>query len=140
VYFYSHGGTDEIMERPYLEISDGRINANFLEASHLKWPHAPLVFLNGCATGDYGPESYVSLIEDFREAGAIGVVGTECPVPETFAEAYASELFPYLFRGEHLGEAMLDVRLKFLKEYKNPLGLLYTLYAANEVALAQPVA
>jgi hypothetical protein len=140
VYFYSHGGTDEVLGQPYLELSDGRIDSNFLEASHLHWPHNPLVFLNGCATGDYGPESYVSLIDDFRAAGASGVVGTECPVPELFAEAYAAALFPRLFRGEPLGQAMLTVRLEFLRYKKNPLGLAYTLYAAHEITLARPVA
>ena len=140
VYFYSHGGVDEVLGQPYLELSDGRIDSLFLEASHLSWPHNPLVFLNGCATGDYGPESYVSLIDNFRAAGASGVVGTECPVPELFAEAYAATLFPRVFRGEPLGQAMLVVRLNFLREKKNPLGLVYTLYAAHEIALARPVA
>ena len=140
VYFYSHGGRDEVLGQPYLELSDGPIDSNFLDASSLNWSHAPLVLLNGCATGDYGPESYVSLIEDFRAAGASGVIGTECPIYEDFAEAYVAKLLPCLFRGERLGQAMLNVRLDFLKEKKNPLGLVYTLYAANEVALAQPVA
>ena len=139
VYFYSHGGMDE-MKSPYLELSDGRIDSNFLEASELAWSHGPLVFLNGCSTGDYGPESYASLIDDFRAAGASAVVGTECPVPELFAEAYASELFPGLFRGESLGKTMLAVRLDLLRNRKNPMGLVYTLYAAHEIALARPVA
>jgi hypothetical protein len=38
-----------------------------------------------------------------------------------------------------LGEAMQKVRLAFLKEKKNPLGLVYSLYAAQEIALAQKV-
>jgi hypothetical protein len=139
VYFYSHGGVDEVLGQPYLELSDGRIDSLFLAASDLNWPHNPLVFLNGCATGAYGPENYVSLISDFRNAGASGVVGTECPVSELFAEAYSSAIFPRLFRGEKLGEAMLAVRLDFLKKHKNPLGLVYTLYAANEIALARDI-
>jgi hypothetical protein len=140
IYFYSHGGADEIMGQPYLELSDGRIDSIFLEASRLEWQHHPLVLLNGCATGDYGPESYVSLIEDFRAAGASGVIGTECPVPELFAEAYAAALLPRVFRRERLGQAMLEVRLEFLRKKKNLLGLVYTLFAAHEIVLKQPVA
>lgn len=140
IYFYSHGGVDEVLEQPYLQLSDERIDSLFLKDSRLFWEHYPLVFLNGCATGDYGPQSYTSLIEDFRAAGASGVVGTECAVPEMFAEAYAAALFPRLFRGEPLGQAMLAVRRAFLTQKKNPLGLVYTLYAAHEVALARPVA
>ena len=139
IYFYSHGGVDEVYRQPYLEISDGQIDSLFLEACDLTWSHHPLVFLNGCSTGNYGPDCYVSLIDDFRKGGASGVVGTECPVPEEFAEAYASAFFPRLFDGEPLGKAMLDVRTMFLREYGNPLGLVYTLYAANEIALAKSV-
>jgi hypothetical protein len=138
VYFYSHGGVDDTIG-PYLELSDARVGSNYLEASHLKWPHAPLVYLSGCSTGDYGPESYLSLINDFRGAGASGIIGSECPVPELFAEAYASALLPRLFRGECLGQAMRQVRLEFLCKNYNPLGLVYSLYAANDVALIHPV-
>lgn len=138
VYFYSHGGENALLG-PYLKLSDAALNSDFIEASNLQWNAAPLVFLNGCATGDYGPESYVSLITDFREAGASGVVGTECPVPELFAETYARLLLPRIFQGEALGPAMLAVRRELLRRQKNPLGLIYTLYAANEVSLEQPV-
>ncbi len=138
VYFYCHGGSDDLLG-PYLQLSDAAINSDFLKASKIQWEHAPLVFLNGCATGDYTPESYINLIDDFRVGGASGVVGTECPVPELFAEAFARELFPRIFRGERLGEAILETRLHFLLEKANPLGLLYTLYAANEVSLSYPI-
>jgi hypothetical protein len=137
IYFYCHGGDDG---DAYIELSDNhRITTNFLEACHLNWPHNPLVFLNGCSTGDYGPSSYVSLIDDFRAAGACGVIGTECPVPEMFAEAYADGLFTRFFRQEPLGQSMLALRRELLLERKNPLGLAYSLYAAHEVALEQPV-
>lgn len=137
VYFYTHGGIDN--QQPYLEVSDGKLMSNFLESCQLDWPHHPLVFLNGCSTGSYGPESFVSLIDDFRKAGASGVIGTECAVPELIAEGYAAELFPRLFRGERVGQAMLEVRLEFLLKKKNPLGLVYSLYASNEISLASPV-
>ncbi|MDY6897338.1 MAG: CHAT domain-containing protein, partial [Cyanobacteriota bacterium] len=139
VYFYCHGGVEEMPKRPYLEISDDRIYSNFLECYESTWLHHPLVFLNGCATGDYSPESYVSLIDDFLNAGASGVVGTECPVSETFAEYYATEVFKHLFAGKPLGQAMLEVRRKLLQEQYNPLGLVYSLYAAHEIALARSI-
>ncbi|MFK0735499.1 MAG: CHAT domain-containing protein, partial [Gloeotrichia echinulata HAB0833] len=139
VYFYCHGGIEEMPKKPYLEISDDRIYSNFLECYESTWLHHPLVFLNGCATGDYSPESYVSLIDDFLNAGASGVVGTECPVSETFAECYATEVFQRLFAGEAMGQAMLAVRRNLLQQYYNPLGLVYSLYAAHEIALALSV-
>jgi hypothetical protein len=139
VYFYCHGGIEEMLKEPYLELSDEKIYSNFLECYESSWRHHPLVFLNGCATGDYGPESYVSLIDDFLNAGASGVVGTECPLMEPFAEHYATEIFKRLFAGEPLGQAMLAVRRELLQQHLNPLGLAYSLYAAHEIALARPV-
>lgn len=68
-------------------------------------------------------------------AGASGVVGTECPVSE-FAEYYATEVFKRLFTGEPMRQAMLSVCPKLLEEHYNPLGLVYSLYAAHEIALA----
>lgn len=140
IYFYCHGGVEESSKQPYLALSDERIYSNFLEDFEQKWQHHPLVFLNGCGTGDYGPESYISLIDDFRAAGASGVIGTECPVPEMFAEPYAIALLGRLFRGEPLGQAMLAVRRELLQKHLNPLGLVYSLYAAHEIALTVPVA
>lgn len=137
LYFYTHGGTE--YREPYLEVSDGRITSNTLESTLGTLEHNPLVFLNGCATGDYGPQSFVSLIDDFRSAGASGVIGTECGIPELFAEEYATKLFTRLFSGERLGQAMLELRREFLNAYKNPLALVYSLYASNEISLARPV-
>lgn len=140
VYFYCHGGVDESSNRPYLKLSNAEIDSLFLDACELNWPHHPLVLLNGCATGDYNPESYISLINDFRAAGASGVIGTECPVPEMFAEPYAFALLTKLFQGEPLGQAMLTVRKEILRNNLNPLGLVYSLYAPHEIALACAVA
>jgi hypothetical protein len=138
IYFYVHGGVDDTIG-PFLELSDYRIGSNILSALNVFWARHPLVLLNGCGTGDYGPDSYISLIDDFRRMGASGVVGTECVVPEIFAQAYAQKLVARLLQGERLGQAMLEIRCEFLLEHRNPLGLAYSLYAPSEVALAQPV-
>lgn len=139
VYFYCHGGIDESEQLPYLQLSDDKIYSNFIEACEVNWQHRPLVLLNGCATGDYSPESYMSLIDNFRSAGASGVIATECPVPEMFAEPYAFALLTRVFRGEPLGKAMLEVRREMLQQHLNPLGLVYSLYAPYEIALARAV-
>ncbi|NET37403.1 MAG: CHAT domain-containing protein [Cyanothece sp. SIO1E1] len=142
IYFYCHGGTQG--GKAYLKLSDeNNLYSNaiysFLKSSKLDWSHDPLVFLNACETGNYGPDSYLSLLKDFLKAGVCGVIGTECSVPERLAEAYAAALLPRLFAGEPLGQAMLEVRRDLLYKHKNPLGLVYSLYAAHEVALTKPV-
>ncbi len=138
IYFYTHGDMDQTTGQPYLKLSDVEmIRSNFLSRYKGKWMKKPLVILNGCATGDYKSDSYVSFITDFRAAGASGVVGSECSVPESFAVPYANQLLSHLFKAKPLGQAMLNVRLQFLRKNKNPLGLVYSLYAAHEIALAQ---
>jgi hypothetical protein len=138
VYFYCHGGVDDTIG-PYLELSDNKFGSNILATMGVVWPRRPLVLLNGCATGAYGPECYMSLIDDFREMGASGVIGTESLVPEMFAKSFMSDLLPRLFRGERLGQALLEVRQRWLMEKLNPLGLLYALFATNEIRLAEPI-
>ena len=139
VYFYAHGGVDPALAQPYLELSDGRLMGTDLETA-TPWAHAPLVLLNGCGTGSYGPESFSSLIASFRRSGASGVIGTECPIPELFGEAWARALLLSLFGGAPVGRAMLALRRTFMGEHRNPLGLAYSLYASHDVALATPVA
>lgn len=139
IYFLVHANLDSVIKEHFLDLSGEPIYSNFLNASQAKWPHNPLVFLNGCGTGDYGLESFISIIDELRASGASGVIGTECSVPTIFAEAYAEVLLKRFFRSEHLGQAMLAVRLEFLRENLNPLGLIYTLYASNEIALANSI-
>ncbi|MEI3648994.1 MAG: hypothetical protein V6D39_03235 [Dolichospermum lemmermannii FEM_B0920] len=141
LYFYCHGEDKD--GKPSLKLNDFSIDRDslnaFIQHERINWLHHPLVFLNACGTGSYGPDSYGSLIQLFLSTNACGVIGTECPVPELFAEAYASELLLRLFGGAPLGQAMLEVRREFLYKKKNPLGLVYSFYAGHEVALTHPV-
>jgi hypothetical protein len=143
-YFYVHAGAGQTRAEPYLSLADAAIGRNNLRAWRtrldLSWTHGPLVILNGCGTGDYGPDAYSSLINEFRSYGASGVVGTECVVSEAIAGAYICEVLGRFASGESLGPIMLDVRRRFLLEWNNPSALLYTLYAPSDIQLAVPVA
>jgi hypothetical protein len=143
-YFYVHAGAGQTRAEPYLSLADAAIGRNNLRAWRtrldLSWTHGPLVILNGCGTGDYGPDAYSSLINEFRSYGAAGVVGTECVVSEAIAGAYICEVLGRFASGESLGPIMLDVRRRFLLEWNNPSALLYTLYAPSDIQLAVPVA
>jgi hypothetical protein len=80
------------------------------------------------------------LIDDFRAAGASGVIGTECPVPEMFAEPYAIALLGQAISGRAVGTGYAGSAPRATSENLNPLGLVYSLYAAHEIALTVPVA
>ncbi len=125
-----------------LEISPGTFQAF---ASH---KHAfncqPMVFLNACQSAtplhllqslDF-PSSLLSF-------GAGGVVATFCTIPDNFASAFAVEFYSRLLdklmnaasAKASIGEALLETRLHFLREYNNPLGLAYGHYAFSDQQL-----
>jgi hypothetical protein len=103
--------------------------------------YKPLVFLNACesATPLHLLQS-LNLPTSLFEFGAGGVIATACTVPDKFAGAFAAEFYrrllhyqtqanqPFRTCSNSVGEALLETRWHFLKEYRNPLGLAYGLY------------
>lgn len=145
VYLYCHarGGTDDPAATfpPELEFcGEGQgdepsavASADF--AYGQKWVHNPLIFLNGCGTGGFSPDALSPFIHKLvTERGAAGVVATEVPVWEQFATEFAEVFLSKFLVGRPAGNAMLETRRVMLSK-KNPLGLIYTLYAATQLAL-----
>jgi hypothetical protein len=103
--------------------------------------YKPLVFLNACesATPLHLLQS-LNLPTSLFDFGAGGVIATACTMPDKFAGAFATEFYQRLLHCEtqadqpfsscsnSVGEALLETRWHFLKEYRNPLGLAYGLY------------
>jgi CHAT domain-containing protein len=96
----------------------------------------PLVVLNACETGNLNPLYTANFAAAFLKYGALGVVATECAVPDAFAADFAQQLYTHLLAGEPLGESLLATRRYFLEEYHNPTGLLYSMYAPPSIRLA----
>ena len=145
IYFYCHargGEADPTVNPPYLEVrvkddpQPGIIEPSELSYDH-KWDHHPLVFLNGCGTVGYSPDALSPFIEKLvQDRGAAGVVGTEIPVWEALASEFAKLFVEAFLKGTGAGEALLQARRALLAQ-GNPLGLVYTLYAAAELSLAR---
>ncbi|HYT92729.1 MAG TPA: CHAT domain-containing protein [Gemmataceae bacterium] len=104
----------------------------------------PLVFLNACGTSQPNPSGEPPGFPDVwvSKLGAVAVITTLCPVPDSFAQAFAVKLYGLLFprpgalappRCTHLAEALLATRRYFMEAYNNPLGLAYVLYARQGV-------
>lgn len=140
LYFYTHGGKNDLGQ-PYLQISDGsKITLNDLEAWQATWRQdAPLVVLNACESADYTPDEFESLILFFSQRGTAGVIGTQCPVKELLADAFILPFFAHFLRQMPAGEALFAARRQLLFDHLDPRGLVYSLFAAAEVKLAQPV-
>jgi hypothetical protein len=144
IYFFCHarGGQfdDAQIDPPYLEFQrEGAAEAekilpqNF--AGKTKWEHRPLVFLNACGTLGYSPDALSPFLKTLVDGrGAAGVLGTEIPVPEVLAGEVACAFIGRFVKGTSAGTALLEARRELLSR-KNPLGLVYTLYAPAALAV-----
>jgi hypothetical protein len=145
IYFFCHahsGGEDPTCTgSPYLEFQrkgeqPGKVRPEDL-VDYPPWTHGPLVFLNACGTLGYTPEALSpflkALVDDRRAAG---ILGTEVPVAEIMASNVARLFIERFIKGMQAGSALLDVRRELLNN-KNPLGLIYTLFAPAELAIVR---
>lgn len=140
IYFYTHGGSDPF-GKPYLEIGAGdQIKFNDLDAWGVDLGfHQPLVVLNACESADYSPDSFENLVRFFCGKQAAGVVGTHCEVKEALADAFIVLFFGAFFKQTGAGQALFEARQKLLRDALDPRGLAYSLFAAAEVKLTQPI-
>lgn len=140
LYFYTHGGNDTF-KRPYFEVGDGeKIKKNDLDAWNINFNrHQPLIVLNACDSAGYSPESFENLLQFFYDRGAAGVIGTQCEVKEMLANELIIHFFESFLQQNSAGEALFKSRKSLLREYLDPRGLVYSLFASADVKLAQEV-
>lgn len=102
-----------------------------MEVYELNIRGSPLVIMNACETGNLNPLYTSYFAAAFQKCGALGIVATECTVPDELAADFAEQLYVHLLEGKELGESLLETRRYFLRERHNPLGLLYSMYAPS---------
>jgi CHAT domain len=145
VYFYCHarGGLDDAAGNPehLLFQAEAQAKAEKLTASgfprELKWKHQPLVILNGCGTVGFSPDALSPFLKKLvDDLGAAGVLGTEVTIWEELATQASIYFLRQFLAGKPAGEALLTMRRTLLAG-KNPLGLVYTLYAPAHLRLDQ---
>jgi len=140
VYFYAHGGRDR-WGSPYLEVGTGdQIQLIDLDAWEVDlYRRRPLVVLNACESADYAPDSFENMVRFFCNAGAAGVIGTQCGVKEKLADAFVIAFFRSFFGQVSAGQALFEARQMLLRKHLDPRGLTYSLFASADVKLAQPI-
>lgn len=97
----------------------------------------PLIFLSACGSAHLDPAGASSFPEMFlkNEFGFLGFIGTEATIPDHFASVFSAAFYGYLLEGAEIGQAIHLARWKLLNEHRNPLGILYSLYAEPEIRL-----
>lgn len=90
----------------------------------------PVVLFNACETGGGGlrPMNNNGFVGALTRAGARAVIVTETPVWNNFAYHFGQHVFDGLVQGLSVSAALRNARLRHLREWNNPLGLIYTLY------------
>jgi hypothetical protein len=101
----------------------------------------PIVLLNAC---DTGTGSISTTTEGLRfptallDLGARGVLATEAPVWAIFAYKFGNDLIESLAKGDEASKTLVDLRWKYLSEYGNPFGLLYSYYGQPTARITPP--
>ena len=144
IYFYTHGGIHR--RTSYLAVgATQRIKFHDLNAWQLDLRHhQPLIILNACESAAYSPDRFENLLQSFCDKGAAGVIGTQCEVRELLADAFIRLFFKDFLKQLSVGEALYNARraLLFNEEFAqkpDPRGLVYSLFAAADIKLAQPI-
>jgi hypothetical protein len=137
VYLYTHD--EHLDNRPALAIGTGHLTPLSFDGLDISWPERPIVFLNACATGAYVPEDALTFIRIFRQAGAAGVVTTECDVFDPYAGQLGSVLFSQVLSAQPIGPALLAERRR-LVDGLNPLGFAYGIHgpADDQISVRHP--
>ncbi|HEX9106391.1 MAG TPA: hypothetical protein VF832_04175, partial [Longimicrobiales bacterium] len=141
-YFICHGEDDEGRTEPYIGVGlRDRDPAHRIYPTSIaewrttqeppnlqRWVSAhPLVFINGCHTAELMPGSMLNFVNQFGQARASGVLGTEVSIRLPLATEVAESLLRRVVGGAPVGQALYEVRWE-LANKGNLLGLAYTYY------------
>jgi CHAT domain-containing protein len=141
-YVYTHGGRDEL-GRACLKVNDGDfIVTDDLDAYQVMFTDMqPLIVLNACDSARYSPQDFENLLLYFCKHGAAGVVGAQCGVSELLVDSIMAPFLTEFLRQVPAGEALYRARCLLLTgQQPDPRGLVYSLFAAADLQIAQGIA
>lgn len=94
-----------------------------------------LVFLNACGSQFVAPSAVGAVARELLRGGRDAVVTTWAEVTDDLAVATSKRFYEAFLRGENVGVALREARIRLLLEHNNPLGLLYTIYGNSRFSL-----
>ena len=96
--------------------------------------HRGIVILNACASSHTDPLTAASFAQWFVASGHRAFIGTETDVPDGVAAGFAGAFYGRLLEAHRpLGEAVVWARRDLLRDFRNPLGLLYVVYGDTDL-------
>jgi len=98
--------------------------------------HRAIIMLNACGSSRTDPRSAVSFPRWFVARGHRAFIGTETFVPDRVASGFAAAFYGRLLEARRpLGDAVVWARRDLLRDYRNPLGLLYVTYGDTDLVI-----
>ena len=98
-----------------------------------------------CESAQIFPHISEGLIDVFLKRGARGVIGTEIPMIDAFADLFSRQFFEGLFykhndydKPDSIGKVLFKLRRKFL-DMGNPLGFAYTYFGDSTIHLRESI-
>jgi hypothetical protein len=95
----------------------------------------PLAFLNACESNSPSSESLGTWASTLVQARYRAVIATEAPAPDAFASAFSQAFYGELLAGHTVGQALQRAKRGLLERWKNPFGLLYTLFGNPDLRI-----
>ncbi|MGY5283285.1 hypothetical protein [Nocardia gipuzkoensis] len=100
-------------------------------------PTKPMVFVSACEGGQMATLFYRSFGLHLLQSGARCLVGPQVDMPVSFAREYTERLFSqFLQPDRRLGDIVRDLTREFADTFRNPLGLIFSLYRGIDVHLS----
>jgi hypothetical protein len=129
-------------ESPQLDLRLKDLQVEYLASAAARGsaasPARPFVFINACGSSHVEPITGTSLHAFLLGERHSGVIGTETEIRDDLAAEVSGQFYRRLLAGDDMGAAMQHAKWMLLKRYRNPLGLLYTMYGDTRLQVAPP--
>ena len=141
LYIYAHGGQDKLGRPCWKVANEKSIVQQDLNALRITFESTqPLIVMNACESASYSPDDFESFLLYFCKHGAAGVIGAQCGVTELLVDGMMTRFMAAFLKQTSVGEALYLARRSLLfGEQPDPRGLVYSLFAAADLKLAQAV-
>ena len=119
-----------------LPVRLGRLVTGYLARQKGKPPPSEprsLVFLNACGTATLHPLHATDFPTFFLKNQHLGFIGTETNVPDPVGALFSEAFYTHLLHRRTIGESVVLARRQLVREWANPMGVLYALYADPDI-------